>query len=76
MWWLRPFSSAAARRNCCAESSGVTDRQMAETIAENLKDFRYSYESRRAEIESEKRIEDALKKLPDIRKKIKEETEP
>ena len=39
-----------------------------------LKEFRYSYENRRAEIELEKRIEDALKKLPDIRKKIKEET--
>ena len=39
-----------------------------------LKEFRYSYENRRAEIESEKRIEDALKKLPDIRKKIKEES--
>ena len=38
-------------------------RQMAETIAENLKEFRYSYENRRAEIESEKKIEDALKKL-------------
>ena len=57
-------------------TEGVTDRQMAETIAENLKDFRYSYENRRLEIESEKQIEDTLKKLPDIRKKIKEETEP
>ena len=55
-------------------TEGVTDRQMAETIAENLKEFRYSYESRHAEIESEKKIEDALKKLPDIRKQIKEET--
>ena len=44
-------------------TEGVTDRQMADSIAENLKEFRYSYESRRAEIESEKRIEDALKKL-------------
>lgn len=44
-------------------TEGVTDRQMAETIAENLKDFCYSYENRRSEIESEKRIEDALKKL-------------
>ena len=57
-------------------TEGVTDRQMAETIAENLKDFRYSYENRRSEIESEKRIEDALKKLSDIRKKIKKETKP
>ena len=44
-------------------TAGVTDRQMTDSIAENLKEFRYSYESRRAEIESEKRIEDALKKL-------------
>jgi hypothetical protein len=44
-------------------TEGVTDRQMADSIAENLKEFRYSYENRRAEIESEKRIEDALKKL-------------
>ena len=44
-------------------TEGVTDRQMAETIAENLKEFRYSYENRRTEIESEKRIEAALKKL-------------
>ena len=57
-------------------TEGVTDRQMADSIAENLKDFRYSYENRRAEIESKKRIEDALKKLPDIRKKINEETKP
>jgi len=44
-------------------TEGVTDRQMADSIAENLKDFRYSYENRRDEIESEKRIEDALKNL-------------
>ncbi len=44
-------------------TEGVTDRQMAETIAENLKEFRYSYENRCEEIESKKRIEDALKKL-------------
>ena len=44
-------------------TEGVTDRQMTDSIAENLKEFRYSYESRRVEIESEKRIEDALKKL-------------
>ena len=57
-------------------TEGVTDRQMADSIAGNLKEFRYSYENRCAEIESEKRIEDALKKLPDIRKKIQEETKP
>ena len=44
-------------------TEGVTNRQMTDSIAENLKEFRYSYESRRVEIESEKRIEDALKKL-------------
>jgi len=44
-------------------TAGVTDRQMADSIVENLKEFRYSYENRRAEIESVKRIEDALKKL-------------
>ena len=44
-------------------TEGVTDRQMADSIAENLKEFRYSYENRRVEIESEKKIEDALKKL-------------
>ncbi len=44
-------------------TEGVTDRQMAETIAENLKEFHYSYENLRTEIESVNRIEDALKKL-------------
>ncbi len=44
-------------------TEGVTDQQMAETIAENLKEFHYSYENLRAEIESVNRIEDALKKL-------------
>ena len=44
-------------------TEGVADRQMADSISENLKEFRYSYESRRDEIESEKKIEDALKKL-------------
>ena len=44
-------------------TEGVTDLQMADSIAEHLKGFRYSYENRREEIESEKRIENALKKL-------------
>ena len=44
-------------------TEGVTDLQMAETIAENLKEFRYSNETRRTEFESWKRIDDALKKL-------------
>ena len=52
-------------------TEGVTDRQMADSIAENLKEFRYSYENRRAEIESEKRIEDTLKKLPESGRKLK-----
>ena len=43
-------------------TEGVTDRQMADSVAENLKEFHFC-ESRRAEIESEKRIEDALKNL-------------
>ncbi len=57
-------------------SKGVTDRQMADSIAENLKEFRYSYENRGDEIKSVKRIEEALKKLPDIRKEIKKKTKP
>ena len=43
-------------------TEGVTDRQMADSIAENLKEF-HPFGNRRDEIESEKRIEDALKNL-------------
>ena len=45
------------------KTEGVPLRQMADAIGENLQEFRYSYENRREEIKSEKKIEAALKKL-------------
>ena len=42
---------------------GVTDRQIAEAIAANLKDFHYSYENRKYEKESVARILSALRDL-------------
>ena len=44
-------------------AQGVTDRQLAEVIAANRKDFRYSYETRAAERKSVNRILAALREL-------------
>jgi phosphoglycerol transferase MdoB-like AlkP superfamily enzyme len=56
------------RRNVYAlitqkKSQNVTDKQMADVISENLKDFRYSYENRKDEKESVARIVSALRDL-------------